>query len=74
MGVKKYPWKIIRTLDEDYCIIEEITKEHTATKLVSFDELETGKVVWDAPLIEAQMRAYDKALAQKTSQMNRGRR
>ena len=71
---EKPTWKIIRTLSEDYCIIEENTKEHTATKLVSFDELETGKIFWDAPAIEAQMRAYDRSIAQKASQMNRGKR
>ena len=74
MGVKKYPWKIIKTLSEDYCIIEENTKEHTAVKLASFDELESGRVIWDVPIIEAQMKAYDRALAQKASQMNRARR
>lgn len=71
---EKPTWRIIKTLSEDYCIIEENTKEHTAVKLVSFDELETGKVIWDVPIIEASLKAYDKALAQKTAQMNKGKK
>ena len=70
----KPTWRIIKTISEDYCIIEENTKEHTRVKLVSFDELESGNVVWDAPYIEAQLRAYDKSLAQKTAQMNKGKK
>lgn len=73
----KPTYKIIKTLNEDYCIIESF-KDPVGVKLVSFDELESGKVVWDGQEILRQIAAADRRNEaeknQKLSQLNRGKK
>lgn len=74
---EKPTYKIIKTLSEDYCIIESL-KDPVGVKLISFDELESGRIVWEGREILRQMAIQDrKAEAeklQKISQMNKGRK
>jgi len=58
--VIKRDYTILRTIDEDTCVIEEKSKKRWGVKIASFDELDSGKpVVWDSELLEAEMHAYD---------------
>lgn len=73
----KSKYKIIKTLSEDTCIIESL-EDPVAVKVVSFDELESGPIHWDAREINRQMAMMDKKAdserGQKVSQMNKGKR
>lgn len=54
-------YRILKTLDEDYCIIEEDSKIRKGRKIAAFDDLDKGNPTWDSEVIYAEMQKYEKA-------------
>ena len=73
MKITRKDYKIIKTLSEDFCIIDFKTKDKEARKVVSFDQLERGEIIWDFDETVNQLRRSEQEMSQKIAQMNGGR-